>query len=407
MKTPIQPSASRRDFFRLGALAGAGLLLEERAVPAAEPVPLAGKAPPQLKVTDIKTCVLKTGHTFVEVFTDAGLTGLGECSPMVRGTVFAELIDKAIKRHVVGENPFNVEKIWRAAYFGHYKLGPMGVWLNALAGVDVALWDLMGKALGVPCYMLLGGKVRDTVPLYASAMRQHRSPKDEAAHLAKWVEKGFKAVKIHPYEYWAFNQGRDDTLEVVREVRAALGPDIPLLVDVNNSYTVERAVAIGRKLEAFNVALFEEPIAAYDYAGYARLCAELEIAVGAGEQEYTHWQHKDLILQGQVDVIQPDIVKAGGFTEMRKIATIASVFNRPIRCHNTQPTIGTAAHWHFWISTPMCLAEQEYPAEDHALRERTPILTEPLPIKDGALAMPDKPGIGVELDRKVLKDLLE
>ncbi len=363
-------------------------------------------SPPKLKVTDIKTYVLKTGQTLIEVFTDGGITGIGECSPMVHGSVFGGLIDKAIRGYVVGQSPFDVERIWRSAFFGRYKLGPMGVYLNALAGVDIALWDIMGKALGVPCYMLMGGKVRDKAPLYASAMRHYRKPKEEAEHLARWVEQGYTAVKIHPYDYWAFDQGLDDTLDVVREVRAVLGSKISLMVDPNNAYSVHRAIEVGRELEKFGCSLFEEPIAAYDYEGYARLCDALDMPVGAGEQEYTRWQHKDLIVQGKVDVIQPDVVKCGGLTELRKIGTVASVFNRPIQCHNTQPTIGTAAHYHFWVSEPMCLYHQEYPAEDHPLRDRYPILTEPLPIKDGYLTMPDRPGIGIEIDRKVLKELL-
>jgi len=386
-------------------MAGAGLLLDSPLARAEEQPDSVTPSPPKLKVTDVKTYVLKTGQTLVEVFTDGGITGIGECSPMVHGSAFAALIDKAIRNHVVRQNPFDVEKIWRSAFFGHYKLGPMGIYLEALAGVDIALWDIMGKALGVPCYMLMGGKVRDRVPLYASAMRHHRKPKDEAKHLARWVERGFTAVKIHPYEYWAFDQGTDDTLDVVREVRAALGPDVPLMVDPNNAYSVHRAIEVGRELEKLGCALFEEPIPAYDYAGYARLCDTLDIPVGAGEQEYTRWQHKDLILQGKVDVIQPDVVKCGGLTELRKIGTLASIFNRPIQCHNTQPTIGTAAHYHFWVSEPMCLYHQEYPAEQHPLRDRYPILKEPLSIVDGYLTMPDRPGLGIEINRKVLREL--
>jgi L-alanine-DL-glutamate epimerase-like enolase superfamily enzyme len=382
-------------------------MLNGRHAPAATQLPPNKSDLPKLKVTDLKTYVMKTGQTFVEVFTDGGITGIGECSPMAHGSVFASLIDKAIRRHVIGQNPFDVEKIWRSAFFGRYKLGPMGAYLYAIAGIDIALWDIMGKALGVPCYMLMGGKVRDKVPLYASAMRHYRKPVEEAHHLAKWVEKGFRAVKIHPYKYWGFDQGYDDTLEVVREVRAALGPDIPLLVDVNNSYSVHRAIEVGRQLEKYHCALFEEPIAAYDYPGYARLCRTLDIAVGAGEQEYTRWQHKDLIVQGEVDVIQPDVIKCGGLTELRKIGIIASLFNRPIRCHNTQPTVGTAAHFHFWVSDPMCLYEQEYLAEEYTLRDKTPILAEPLRINGGFLEMPDRPGLGIEIDRKVLKEQME
>lgn len=406
MSNAWQTQVSRRRFLGAGWMAGTGMLLSSRIARGEAELTALTASPPKLKVTEIKTYVLKTGQTLVEVFTDGGITGIGECSPMVHGSVFAGLIDKAIRGYVVGQSPFDVEKIWRSAFFGRYKLGPMGVYLNALAGVDIALWDIMGKALGVPCYMLMGGKVRDKVPLYASAMRHYRKPKEEAEHLARWVQRGFTAVKIHPYDYWAFDQGTDDTLDVVREVRAVLGPKISLMVDPNNAYSVHRAIEVGRELEKFGCSLFEEPIAAYDYEGYARLCDALDIPVGAGEQEYTRWQHKDLIVHGKVDVIQPDVVKCGGLTELRKIGTVASVFNRPIQCHNTQPTIGTAAHYHFWVSEPMCLYHQEYPAEDHPLRDRYPILTEPLPIKDGYLTMPDRPGIGIEIDRKVLKELL-
>jgi len=400
---------SRRDFLSVAGLVGSVALGSSMGI-----LPVAGRAeetriatPPKLKVTDIKTYALKTGQTLVEVFTDGGITGWGECSPMINGSAFAPLIDKAIRPSVVGQNPFDVEKMWRSVYFGHYKLGPMGIYLNAIAGVDIALWDIMGKALGVPCYMLMGGKVRDKVPLYASAMRQRRKPVDEAKHLARWIERGYTAAKIHPYSEWAFNQGRDDTLDVVREVRAALGPDIRLGVDPNNAYTVERAIEVGRELEKLHASWFEEPIAAYDYAGYARLCDALDIPVSAGEQEYTRWQHKDLIEQGKVDIIQPDVVKCGGLTELRKIGTLASIYNRPVVCHNTQPTIGTAAHYHFWVSEPMCLYHQEYPAEDHPLRDRFPILTEPLQIEKGFLTMPDRPGLGIEVNRKVLKQLTE
>ncbi len=359
----------------------------------------------RLKVKQIKTYVLRTGHTFVEVFTEQGISGLGECSPMVHGSVFARLIEHAIAPRVVGRNPFDVERIWRSVFFGRYKLGPMGVYLEAIAGVDIALWDIMGKALGVPCYVLLGGKVRERVPLYASAMRMRRSPEQEVEFLRGWYERGFRAAKIHPYERWAFNQGNDDTLAVTRAVREAL-PDMALMVDVNNAYTVDQALRVGRALEELGCVMFEEPIAAYDYDGYARLCDALDLPIGAGEQEYTVWQHKDLIVRGHIDVIQPDVVKCGGLTELRKIGALAIAFNRPIRCHNTQPTVGTAAHYHFWVSSPMCLVEQEYPADFHPLRDRYPVLKEPLDIRNGHLHLPDRPGIGVDIDREVLNKLL-
>ena len=402
MNLEPKPGSSRRAWLR-NAPAAAGGLLASRAVAAPAAFPT---APPKLKITDIKTYRLKTGQIFVEVFTDGGVTGMGECSPTVNTVALSAIIETQIKRIALGRSPFDVEIIWNKVYQDHYKSGHQGFLMFALAGVDIALWDLMGKALGVPCYMMMGGKVRDKVPLYASAMRQHRSPKDEVAHLRKWVDRGFTSAKIHPYEFFANDQGVDDTLDVVRAVREAFGPKLRLFVDMNHAYTVHRAIQIGRELEKLGVAMFEEPIAAEDYEGYARLTDALDVPISAGEESCTRWQHRDLIVHGKIDIIQPDVSKCGGLTEIRKIGVLAGVYNRPVVTHNTQPTLCTAAHYHFWVSEPMCLYEQEYNCEDHPLRERYPLLKEPLQIEKGFLTIPDKPGLGVEVDRKVLNQLI-
>ena len=396
-----QPSAgtSRRAWLRSAPLAAGGML--------ASPAAAAGPSgPPKLKITDVKAYVLKSNQILVEVFTDGGITGMGECSPTVNIAALAAIIENQIKKIAVGRSPFDVEIIWNKVYQDHYKHGHQGVMMFALAGVDIALWDVMGKALGVPCYMMMGGKVRDRVPLYASAMRMHRKPADEVRHLEKWVKQGFTSAKIHPYEFFAFDQGPDDTLDVTRAVREAFGPKFRLFVDMNHAYTVHRAIQVGRELEKLGVAMFEEPIAPEDYDGYARLCDALDVPVSAGEESCTRWQHRDLIVHGKIDIIQPDVSKCGGLTEIRKIGTLAGIYNRPVVTHNTQPTLCTAAHWHFWVSEPMCLYEQEYNCEDHPLRDRYPLLTEPLHIDHGFLTIPDRPGLGVEVDRKVLKQLM-
>lgn len=150
---------------------------------------------------------------------------------------------------------------------------------------------------------------------------------------------------------------------------------------------MHRAIQIGRELEKLGVIMFEEPISPDDYEGYARFCDALDIPVSAGEESCTRFQHRDLIVYG-------------------KIGVLAGIYNKPVVTHNTQPTICTAAHYHFWVSEPMCLYEQEYNCEDHPLREKYPLLTEPLRIEKGFLTIPDKPGLGVDLDRKVLKELM-
>ena len=392
---------SRRAWLRTAAGGGGVLASGRGAAPAQVPA-----SPPKLKVTDIKAYILKTRQILVEVFTDGGITGLGECSPTVNLEALKAIIENQIKRIAVGRSPFDAEIVWNKVYQDHYKHGHQGVIMFALAGVDIALWDVMGKALGVPCYMMMGGKVRDKAPLYASAMRVHRKPAEEVKHLEPWIARGFTAAKVHPYEFFANDQGYDDTLDVVRAVRAAFGPKLRLFVDMNHAYTVHRAIQIGRELEKLGVAMFEEPISPDDYEGYARLCDALDVPVSAGEESCTRWQHRDLITYGKVDIIQPDVTKCGGLTEIRKIGVLAGIYNKPVVTHNTQPTLGTAAHWHFWVSEPMCLYEQEYNCEVHALRDKLQLLKEPLRIEKGFLTIPDKPGLGVEVNRKVLNQLI-
>jgi L-alanine-DL-glutamate epimerase-like enolase superfamily enzyme len=266
---------SRRTWLS-GAAAGVSGLMAgsaQAAVPASTP---------KLKITDVKTYRLKTGQILVEVFTDGGITGMGECSPTVNIVALSAIIENQIKRIAVGRSPFDAEFIWKKVYEDHYKSGHQGFLMFALAGFDIALWDLMGKALGAPCYMMMGGKVRDKVPIYASAMRQRRKPADEVKHLEPWVKRGFTAAKIHPYEFFAFDQGTDDTLEVVQAVMSAFGPRFRLFVDMNHAYTVHRAIQIGRELEKLGVIMFEVPIAPEDHEGYARVCDALDIPVSTG-----------------------------------------------------------------------------------------------------------------------------
>ena len=218
-------------------------------------------------------------------------------------------------------------------------------------------------------------------------------------------EQGYRAYKIHSATPWMYDTGFDQTLDTVREMRAAVGDKFDILVDPNNAFLPHTALAMARKLEEYRVFHFEEPIPAYDYDGYAKLAAAVDIPIAAGEQEYTRWQFRDLINIAQVDILQPDVIKCGGITEFRKIAALAQTYDKPITVHNTQPTIGTLAHLHLWHSTPNCIYPQEYNIEPHPLRDEYPIWKEPVLVKDGFMVAPNKPGLGVELDEDVLKKL--
>jgi L-alanine-DL-glutamate epimerase-like enolase superfamily enzyme len=357
-----------------------------------------------VKIARVEVILLAPNHNrpmaLVRVHTDEGLVGIGECSPMNAPTLLV-LVEKALSPLVIGEDPFDIERLWQKMLLGAYKLGPMGAQIEAMAGIDIALWDIKGKALQVPVYQLLGGAVRREIRVYASFGRVP-SPKDDARQADEHVKMGYDALKIHSATKWMFDIGYDATLESVKEIRAAVGDEVDLMVDVNNAYTVHHALQVGRKLEDYGVFHFEEPIAAYDYDGYAQLSAALDVPIAAGEQEYTRWQHRDLLSRGKIDILQPDVVKTG-ITELKKIVDLASAFNKPVTLHNVQPTVGTAATVHVAASTPGCLYAQEYGVAPHPAKEY--LLRNPIEVRGGRIRVPEAPGLGIDIDEKGLKRL--
>jgi L-alanine-DL-glutamate epimerase-like enolase superfamily enzyme len=357
-----------------------------------------------MKITQIESIVLLDKLHIVKVHTDEGLVGVGEISPM-NAAVTHTMIERALSPLLVGEEATDIERLWRRLYTKPYKLGPSGAQLNAIAGIDIALWDLLGKAAGQPVYKLLGGKYRPSAKVYASSMARGMTPQEEAERALSFKERGFHGYKIHSSTPWMHDDGFDQTIETVAAVRGLVGDDFPILVDVNNAYYGHTAIRIARALEDLGVWHFEEPLATHDYAGYARLAEAVDIPIAVGEQEYSTWQFRDLITVGQVDILQPDVIKCGGITEFKKIAVLADTYNKPITVHNTQQTIGTAAHAHLWVSTPACVYPQEYNIEHNPILDDTPIWTEPLLPVDGVITPSERPGLGVELDEDVVRRL--
>lgn len=359
-----------------------------------------------MKVTAVESLVLLHKYHLVRVHTDEGITGLGEVSPMAP-TVTDALVRDTLAPIVVGQDPLDTERLWHDMYHRSHKAGPMGALLEAMAGVDIALWDIAGKAADKPLYALLGGKFRARPQVYASSMRRDMTPEEEADRAVEYKEKGYPAYKMHSATRWMYDDGFDQTVQTVRAVRKAVGDDFGIMVDVNNAYLPATALKVARELEEYGVWHFEEPLAAHDRDGYAALAAAADIPIAAGEQEYTRWQFRDLIVYNQVDILQPDVVKCGGISEFKKIAAVCQAFNKPITVHNTQPTIGTVAHLHLWASTPNCIYPQEYNIEPHPLRDSTPILAEPLEVAEGRLTPPEGPGLGITLDEDMLARLVE
>jgi L-alanine-DL-glutamate epimerase-like enolase superfamily enzyme len=357
-----------------------------------------------MKITAVEAHVVAPGHRrpmlLVRVLTDAGHYGVGECSPM-NVHVLRTFVTASLGPMIVGMEAMETEKIWRRMMFGAYKLGPGGAQFEAMAGIDIALWDIKGKALGVPVHTLLGGKVRDKVAFYASLPR-YDTP-EEACDVARACrDQGYSAVKFHTAHMWGFDKFDDDTLPIVRASRKELGDGFGLMVDVNCGYTTANALRIGLELEQLGVAHFEEPVAEYDRKGLAQLADALSMPVSAGEQCYSRWQHRDLIEEGRPDILQPDVVKTG-ISELVKIVALASVHNIPVALHNIQPTVGTAATLQCAAAFADCTYLQEFGITDHP--STNGLFREIYAPVDGHIPAPDLPGLGLELDETRLAEL--
>ena len=354
-----------------------------------------------MKITDVKASPMRP--VLVRVYTDEGVMGIGECSPM-NATVNAHFVNTALKPLLVGENPLEIDKLWNKMTFRTYKLGVQGVQPEAIAGVDIALWDILGKVTGLPICILLGGCYREKVLMYASiGGGSSMTPGEMAKRVESYLDKGFKAIKIR-MDWGVARRDADPAkdLEMFRQVKAITGDDIPLSFDANNGYSISTAIQQGRKFEELGIYHYEEPVAQYDYAGIAEVADALDVPVSAGEHEYTRWQFRDLIEQAKVDIIQPDVVKCAGISEMYKIAVLGSVYNKHFVPHQTQPTIGTAANVHVCAALAHANRPQEYTGQDPRLDA---LFKEPLIFEDGYIHVPQKPGLGLELDEEKLREL--
>ncbi|MHC4714019.1 MAG: mandelate racemase/muconate lactonizing enzyme family protein [Planctomycetota bacterium] len=357
-----------------------------------------------MKITALTVFLLKP-TVLVKLETDAGIDGWGEASPM-NGEVVAAHIRHSLADLVVGEDPFDVERLVEKMFVRTYKIAGQAQAMAA-SGIEIACRDISGKALGVPVYKLLGGAYRRKIPMYASSMRRDISPDDEAERLARLVdEKGFKAVKVRVGSTYGFDvdavPGR--SVEVVRRVRERLGEDIAIMVDGNSCFTAPRAIELGRRLEQFNIFHFEEPCPYTNLDATAKVAAALDVPVAGGEQDWDIVRFREMLERGAVDIVQPDLIKAGGFTVCAKVAALAEAFGAVCTPHQTQP-LGTIANLHFAAAAPSVRYFQEYNIEPHPVGES--IFRNPVPVIDGSMEVPEGPGLGVDIDEKTVERLAE
>jgi L-alanine-DL-glutamate epimerase-like enolase superfamily enzyme len=337
---------------------------------------------------------------FVRVHTDAGLTGLGEASPMQGGRASLGMIVHDIAPLLVGQDPLDHAVLLDQAMHTLVKLGPEGALTGALAALDIALWDLKGKFTGLPIYKLIGGAWKTALPFYASiGGNGDRSLDDVARVVETRLRDQPAAVKIR------FDNNRT-TLDAdipgdiakARAVRKLVGDAFPLAFDANNCYTTGGAIRVGRALEELGFWWFEEPVQHYHIHAMGEVARKLDITVSAGEQTYTLAALADLISAG-VRMVQPDIVKMGGITGLLRCAALAHAHGVELVPHQTQPTIGHTANLHVVAS----LLQGTKPAEwnDPSTRTHAVFDNPPLPV-NGLFHLPTGPGLGLTVNEAAM-----
>jgi len=337
---------------------------------------------------------------FVIIRTDEGLSGIGEASPMQGGLASLGIINKDLAPVLLGQDPLDHAVLLDRAFHTLVKLGPEGALTGALAALDIAMWDIKGKATNLPIYKLIGGAWKTALPFYASIGGNGDRSCDE---VLRTVEERLKdqpaAIKIR------FDNNRTSLdsdiagdIAKARAVRRLVGDSLPLAFDANNCYTVGGAIRVGRALEELGYWWFEEPVQHYHLHAMGEVARVLDITVSAGEQTYTLPALNDLINAG-VRMVQPDIVKMGGITGLLRCAALAHAHGVELVPHQTQPTIGHTANLHIVAS----LLQSVKPAEwnDPSPRTHSVFENPPVPIA-GLFHLPEGPGLGLRMNEAEL-----
>jgi galactonate dehydratase len=367
---------------------------------------------PKLKITDVRTAEVRVHglQTHIRVYSDQGLYGQGEATDAAVGTV--ALVNQ-FRRFLVGQDPLNVDALWeRIRVSGIFAGAQGGQYVTALTGLEIALWDLAGKALGLPVYQLLGGKFRDKIRIYCdSDMDDPLGP--ESDKKLPWIkEQGFTAMKIDLDEatdpnrfdrvnWTANNTEVDRMVRWVRHVRESIPKEMELACDMHGRYDAGTAKRVAKELEPFRLLWLEEPVPAEDIDAMADVRQSTSTPIAAGENLYMRWGYRELLGKNAVDIIQPDLQKTGGLSEGRKIANLAQTHYVPVAPHCVVSPIGMMSTAHVCASIPNFLVCEWHWINFPQFWKNW--VKEGEIIQKGYVTVTDKPGLGVEMNEEAAR----
>ena len=381
------PKINRRSTIT-GLMAGAGLAQREAALAAQAPI----SAKDKLAITGLETFLVKPRWLFLKIHTNAGIVGLGE--PILEGRALTcQTAVKEIEPYLVGKDPRQVVHHWQAIYrHAFYRGGP--ILTSALSGIDQALWDIKGKALGVPVYELLGGPTRSRVRVYAHAATPER--------VAEAWKRGFTAFKTgpakrRPARYVESPAAVNYAVEKFAELRKAAGDDADIGVDFHGAISPALAKLLIKGLEPYQPMFIEEPCQAQNHDVMAEIARGTHLPIATGERVFTKWGFREVLEKKAATILQPDLCHAGGITEVRLIAGMAEAYYASIAPHNPLGPISLAAGIHIAASIPNFLCQEQVSLGDGYLKK-------PFVVRDGYVDIPTAPGLGIELDDNAMAD---
>jgi galactonate dehydratase len=345
-----------------------------------------------MKITDILTYPVHLGgnHVFVKVLTDEHLYGIGEAY-RVGPDVAVDQVVHYFKDWLIGQDPTRIEHLWRLMYNG--SRFPGGSIVNAaISGIEIALWDLKGKAYGVPVYQLLGGRCRDRIRVYQGAGESN------AREVVK--NRGFTAIKVMPqpshYQQMPWGQALRETRKRMETLRKIVGEDVDIALDPHAQvFEPIRAQELAEVVKPFRPLFYEEPLRPENIAAMGRLHQNIDIPLATGEMLVTKYEFRDLIAADAADILQPDLLLCGGLLEGKKIAAMAEAEYLTVAPHNPMGPISTAVSAHFALSTPNFLILEYVPDDAGPMRE---LIRQPFKYSAGYLEVPETPGLGIELN---------
>ncbi len=359
-----------------------------------------------MKITEIRPIIChayRTNWVFVKVMTDEGVYGVGEATLEYREQTVATAI-RELDRYLRGKDPRNIEAIWHECYRSTYfRGGP--VLMSALSGVEMALWDIKGKALDVPVYQLIGGQVRDRVPCYANGWFSPAKTPDEFALKAKEAAvQGFTGLKWDPFGSAYLNISKAElrqALDCIEAVVEAVGNDMEILVEGHGRFNVATAVRIGRALEDYDITWFEEPVPPENLDALAEVKNRVRVPIAAGERIYSRWDYQRFFKLSCADYVQPDLSHLGGIGEVKKIAAQAEANHIAICPHNPSGPIANAAALQIAASTPNFHLLETMAVD---VPWRTDICDEDIIFRNGKMLVPERSGLGVDINEDAVAE---